>query len=29
MKRVKIAKYTKEKRKKVWDNYNKEQAKIK
>lgn len=29
MKRVKITKYTKEKRKKVWDNYNKEQAKIK
>ena len=29
MKRVKITKYTKEKRQKVWDNYNKEQVKIK
>lgn len=29
MKRVKIAKYTKEKRQKAWDKYNKEQSKIK
>lgn len=29
MNRVKIAKYTKEKRKKVWDNFHKEQDKIK